>query len=76
MTAASFARVLRAFTARRPFRPFLLEFFSGTELLVGHPEALAIDGDAIIYRSADGQYRLFDSGSVCQLRDVAPESAS
>lgn len=72
MTTASFVRALRAFTVRRPFRPFVLEFMTGTELLVRHPEALAIDGDVIMYRSADGLYCLFDSGSDSVLRDAPP----
>jgi len=76
MTTVTFARALKAFTARRPFRPFVLEFVTGAELLVGHPEALAVDGDVIIYRSADGLYRLFDGNGVCQLRDAPPASDS
>lgn len=74
MTTATFARALKTFRARRTFRPFVLEFFTGGELLVGHPEALAMDGDVIIYRSANGLYRLFDAGSVCQLRDAPSAS--
>jgi hypothetical protein len=72
MNTAGFARALRAYSRRRPFRPYVLEFVTGEPLTVGHPEALAISGDVVIYRARDGLYRLFDSTSVCQLRDFEP----
>jgi hypothetical protein len=72
MNTAGFARALRAYSRRRPFRSYVLEFVTGEPLTVGHPEAVTIDGNVIVYRSQDGLYRLFDSESVCQLRDVSP----
>jgi len=40
MTPAQFDAALRAFCRRRPFRAFLIEFNSGSQLLIGHPEAI------------------------------------
>ena len=62
---------LRAFRDRRPYQPFIVEFFSGDRLLVRHPEAMAFEGDLLVY-TAPGQptsYRLFTAESVCQLLD-------
>jgi hypothetical protein len=70
MTLAGFARALRAFTERRPFRPYMIEFHSGNRVRVSHPEAAAIRGDVTVYRSPANQHRLFDSTSVCQLLDI------
>jgi hypothetical protein len=44
MTPEGFALALRAFTIRRPFRPFFIELHSGTRLLVRHPEAVQFRG--------------------------------
>jgi hypothetical protein len=40
MTKDQFDAAYRAFCRRRPFRPFLIEFLNGNQLLIGHPEAV------------------------------------
>ena len=76
MTPAGFARALRAFTVRRPFQPFFIEFHSGDRLRIIHPEAVTIRGDVFIYTSPTDRYRLFDGTSVCQLLDIESPSAA
>ena len=72
MTRQTLDRALRAFRGRRPFQPFVIEFFSGDRVTITHVEAVTFNGDALIYLSPQSQYRIFESGSVCQLLDVAP----
>jgi hypothetical protein len=63
---------LAAFTSRRRFRTFLIEFVSGDRLRVTHPEAVYFRKHVLIYQSPQGAFRLFDSESVCQLLDETP----
>ena len=67
MTPELLERALRAFSHRRPFRPFWLEFFSGGRVLVSHPEAIERFGGLFLFRGADRVYRLFPAQAVCQL---------
>jgi hypothetical protein len=39
MTKDQFDAAYRAFCRRRPFRAFLIEFTSGAQLLISHPES-------------------------------------
>ena len=49
MTSDTFARVLRAFCRRRPFRHFVIEFHTGQLLKIVHPEAIVIQkGDVVL----------------------------
>jgi hypothetical protein len=41
MTKEQFDTLFRAFSKRRPFRSFLIEFLSGAQMTVPHPEAAA-----------------------------------
>ncbi len=45
MAPKQFERVLRGFVRRRPFRPFLIELFSGDRLRIAHPEAIELQGE-------------------------------
>jgi hypothetical protein len=74
MNTPDFARSLRAFTQRRPFRPFLLELVSGDRFLVRHPEAVILRGDLVYWRTPQRLARLFDTTTVCQLLDVPPST--
>jgi hypothetical protein len=62
-----FEIALRAFAARRPFQPFLVELHGDLRLLVEHPDFLSIRGHLAIYLRKNGTYRLFDCTSVNQL---------
>jgi hypothetical protein len=48
---------LRAFSSRRPFRHFTIEFTSGSQVQVKHPEAVR-RRDTFTLRSADAGSRL------------------
>lgn len=75
MTEQTFARSLRAFSQRRPFKPFLVELASGTRFTVDHPEALAQRGAAAVYINPDGEYTLFDNTMVTQMADVTGDGS-
>ena len=70
MTVNGLDTSLRAFARRRPFKHFLLEFFSGDRIVVRHPEAVLIRPDVVVFTSPAGAYHLFESDSVCQLLDL------
>lgn len=76
MTAQSFQRALRAFTRRRPFQPYLVEFVSGEQITVHHPEAVATWSEDVIFTSREQRYRWFDATTVCQLLDVPGNNPS
>jgi hypothetical protein len=75
MTRDNFEIALRAFVRRRPFQPFLIEFHSGDNILVTHPEALRLQGDVCQYVTRASLNCLFDSSSVSRLRDPDPPNA-
>jgi hypothetical protein len=73
MTADELERATRAFLTPRPSRPFIVEFLSGTAVLVQHPEAIHRHGDLFTCRGADGIKRVFTGEGVCHVREaVAP----
>jgi hypothetical protein len=61
---------LQAYRSRRPFRPFLIEFSSGSEVLVPHPEAVDHRGALFHYRGPKRAQSLFTAASVCRLLDL------
>jgi hypothetical protein len=71
MTGDELERGLRAFTRRRPFRTFLLEFVSGDRIQISHPEAIDRFGELFLYRAPDRSQRIFAASGVCQLIDPA-----
>jgi hypothetical protein len=66
-----FERSLRAFSQRKPFKPFLVELASGALLTIDHPEALVHRGRAAMYIDREGNFTLFDNEGVTQLADIA-----
>jgi hypothetical protein len=69
MTDDEFARALRLFGRRRPFKPFLVEFVSGDRVLATHPEAVARFRNLWYYYGPDKTERLFVAANVCQVLD-------
>jgi hypothetical protein len=65
-----FERTLKAFSQRKPFKPFLVELVSGTQLTVDHPEALVHRGRAGMHVDQEGNFTLFDNGGVSRLADI------
>jgi hypothetical protein len=75
MTKDQLEAAFRAFCRRRPFRPFLIEFASGNQLLIAHPEAVRNEGILFGMRCPDSGYVLFAAESVSRLLDVPTASA-
>jgi hypothetical protein len=75
MTSDQFDVAYRAFCRRRPFRPFLIEFTSGNQLLVVHPEAVRNEAEVYVNRRPDGAYVVFAAESVCRLLDTPAGAA-
>jgi hypothetical protein len=73
MTGDEFQLALRAFLQRRPFRPFALQFISGKEIVLPHPEAIDRYGDLFLCRGSDRIRRIFTAASVCQVMEGASE---
>ncbi len=70
MTNDQFDVAYRAFCRRRPFRSFLIEFTSGNQLHIGHPEAVRNDADLYVMRCPDGGYVVFAPETVSRLLDL------
>jgi hypothetical protein len=64
MTQNQFDAALRGFCRRRPFRAFLIEFTSGAQLLIGHPEVRA---------DAELQERMDELAEKCNEGQLTPE---
>ena len=75
MTEDQFDAAHRGFCRRRPFRAFLIEFTSGAQLLIGHPEAVRNEAGLYMMRCPDGGYVVFAAESVCRLLDVPTPAA-
>jgi len=60
----------RAFSRRRPFRSFLIEFISGSQLLIPHPEAVDLESQLCVMRFRDGGHVVFAADSVTRILDV------
>jgi hypothetical protein len=69
MTPAQFDSALRGFCRRQPFQPFWIEFTSGNQMLVTHPEAVGPKSGLYIVRRKDSSYVVFASESVARLLD-------
>lgn len=65
-----FERTLKAFTQRKPFKPFLVELISGTRLTIDHPEALVHRGRAAMHVDQEGNFTLFENEGVSRLADI------
>jgi hypothetical protein len=70
MREDNFERALRAFAQLRPFKPFLVELASGTQVIVEHPEALAHRGRVAVYINPVGEFTLLDNTMVTQLTEI------
>jgi hypothetical protein len=70
MTSEQFDAAYRGFRRRRPFRPFWIEFTSGTQLLIGHPEAVRAEHAVYLTRCPDGSYVVFAADGVARSLDT------
>jgi hypothetical protein len=76
MTPRVFETSLRAFQIRRPFKPFIIELHSGSEILVPHPEAVVTQSGSAVHFAPDGGITIFDARSVSQLCDLKKKRAA
>jgi hypothetical protein len=76
VTEDAFDAACRAFCRRRPFRAFLLEFSSGSQILVGHPEAVRSAANLYLMRCPDGGYVVFAAESISRLLDEPVPAAT
>lgn len=76
MTEDQFDLACRGFGRRRPFRAFLIEFTSGAQLLIGHPELVRKEADLYAMRCPDGGHVVFAAESVARRLDVPTPAAN
>jgi hypothetical protein len=69
MSEDAFGQAINAFLGRQPFRAFVIEMMSGHQIVVRHPEAVAIGEQTILFRDTRGEFQVFDNQSVCRLFD-------
>lgn len=72
MTPQELDQLLQAFARQRPFRPFVLEFTSGQQVQVTHPEAASWWGPFYLYVGPDRSRFWFVAASVCRVLLPAP----
>jgi hypothetical protein len=75
VTKDQFNAAYRAFRRRLPFRAFLIEFASGSQLLISHPEAVRNEADLYAMRCPDGGHVVFAAEGVSRLLDVPTAAA-
>lgn len=72
MTANGLRRLIRMPARRRPFRPYVIELITREELVVRHPEAVAMMRVApAVYTDTAGGKHYFDPDAVCQVFRLA-----
>ncbi len=76
MVSKSFAKALKAFVLRKPFRRFTVELISGERIEVEHPEALVFRGNVAVYFSPKNEISIFDHEGVARLTDQPGQMAS
>ena len=57
---------------RVPFHSFVIEFTSGSGVVVSHPESVVARGTLFLYRGVNSAHQIFHGSSVCQLIEVIP----
>jgi len=76
MTTAQFDSAYAGFCGRRAFRTFLIEFTSGNEIPIGHPEAVRRETNLYVMRRPDGGHVVFAAESVSRLLDAPTPGSS
>ena len=76
MTPIEFDAACRGFCRRRPFRAFILEFTSGNQMVISHPEAVYDAGVYYVERRPDGGFVVFSAESLSRLLDIPPKAAA
>jgi uncharacterized protein (UPF0548 family) len=79
MRHAAVAKALRALVCRAPFKPYVIELHNGRSIVVAHPEAVILAGEAgrtVVCREANRVFHILDSTSICELHDLPPSPPS
>lgn len=66
MPPEAFKEAMQILRGQSPFRPYIIEFTSGSQIEVRHPEAVILHDEILIYRNGKGGYSLFEYESVCR----------
>ncbi len=64
MTERIFETSLRGFQVRTPFKPFVIELVSGSEVIALDRETVVTRSGTAVYFAPDGTIALFDAESV------------
>jgi hypothetical protein len=67
MEAEKFDRSVKAFIQRTPFRSFVIELQSGTQVEIDHPGAIVSRAGTAIFVSAGGEPTVFDHEGVARV---------
>lgn len=70
MNADDFDTALFVYCRRRPFRKFIIEFNSGAQVPIKHPEAIRRHGISYVLRATDRGFSVFVPESVTRLLDI------
>ncbi len=77
MVADTFDQTLRAFTDRRPFRPFTISLVNGNRFEVDYPTALVFRDGVAVYLGPRGVPVIFDHEGVSEfVGDLKGEDAN
>ncbi|HZT83428.1 MAG TPA: hypothetical protein VFA26_24570 [Gemmataceae bacterium] len=73
MIRETFERAVRTFLNCWPFKPFVIELFSGDRILVTQVETARLHGALVHHVCPPFENQLFDHVGVCQVLDVPPD---
>ncbi len=74
MTPDELDAILRAVNRLRPFRPYTIEFNSGSQLPVTHPEVVSRSVDVHVFVAPDRTQHVFVAASVTKVIIPPPPS--
>ena len=70
MTDQELITSIRAFSRRRPFRNYVIEFNNGKQVLITHPEGIGPFAGVWLYVDPRGPQVVFASSAVCRVLDA------
>lgn len=69
MTDTQLSTSIRAYSRRRPFREYTIEFNNGEQIRITHPEGIGPFAGVWLYVDPRGPQIVFASTSVCRVLD-------
>ena len=76
MSDAELLNSISSYGRRRPFRPYFIEFMSGAQVQVNHPDGVAQFRTLFLFRGRNRTRSVFPSASVCRLLDLPTSDIS